>query len=179
MLHTQSYDTEKDSYTWLVPLLVLLGVGARLTPHPWNVSPVAAFALFSGTILPKRWSLIVPLATMIISDYLIGLHATVPFTWGAVLLISFLGWLLRDRFGWTKLLGTSLLGSCLFFLITNFGVWAIGDWYPRTAEGLWTCYVAGIPYFRGTLLGDLACSFGLFGLLRAAMALGWTRPLTR
>ncbi|MDX1666478.1 MAG: DUF6580 family putative transport protein, partial [Saprospiraceae bacterium] len=78
-----------------------------------------------------------------------------------------------------RLLGSSLLASVVFFLITNFGVWAGSPLYPPTAEGLAACYIAGIPFFWNTLLGDLFFTGALFGafelLSRQVPALSSTR----
>ena len=63
----------------LVVGLIALGVIARLVPHPWNASPVAAIALFGGAWLSKRWSVILPLMIVAFSDLFLGLHATMPF----------------------------------------------------------------------------------------------------
>jgi hypothetical protein len=56
-----------------------------------------------------------------------------------------------------------LASSVLFFVLTNFGVWAFDALYPKTLEGLMACYVAAIPFFRNTLLGDLSYTVVLFG----------------
>jgi hypothetical protein len=40
----------------------------------------------------------------------------------------------------------------VFFVVTNAACWALS--YPRTVAGLATCYVAAIPFFRNTLVGD-------------------------
>ena len=58
-----------------------------------------------------------------------------------------------------------LLGSSLFFwLWTNFGIWATGEngMYPRTIDGLVSCYVAAIPFLGNALVGDLAWGLVLF-----------------
>ena len=68
-----------------------------------------------------------------------------------------------------RVLGYSLAGSVLFFIVTNFGVWASGTMYPKTGAGLVAAYVAGIPFFQWTVLGTLfyaALLFGGFELLR-------------
>ena len=57
----------------------------------------------------------------------------------------------------------TLAGSVLFFVWTNFGVWAFWNLYPHTLEGLVACYTAAIPFFRNTLLGDVVYSTALFG----------------
>jgi hypothetical protein len=66
-------------------------------------------------------------------------------------------------------IGYSLVGSVLFFLITNFGVWLGSSMYPQTGAGLIATYVAGIPFFQNTVLGTLFYSsvmFGSFAYLR-------------
>ena len=57
----------------------------------------------------------------------------------------------------------SLAGSLLFFVVTNFAVWATGRLYPLTGSGLAVCYAAAIPFFRNSLLGDIAFTTILFG----------------
>ena len=62
----------------------------------------------------------------------------------------------------------TFLGALQFFLITNFGVWAFLNSYPRTAAGLAACYVAGIPFFWNTLAGDAVYATLLFGAFALA-----------
>ena len=143
-------------------LLILMGISTRLVPHPWNATPLAAIALFGGAILPKRTSLIVPVVIVALSDVLLGLHATIPFTWGSIALISLLGWWVRNRPNAGRILLGSIGGSCLFFLITNFGAWLTDPQYVKSLAGLGQAYVAGIPFFRGTLAGDLVYNTALF-----------------
>jgi len=157
----------KDS-SGLVVSLLLLGIAARLVPHPWNATPVMAIALFGGTYLARRWSLALPLAIMAGSDAILGWHTTIPFTWGAFLLTGLIGWWIRRRTSAGRITAGALTGSALFFLITNFGVWLVGGLYPPTASGFWQCYVVALPFLRGTLAGNLiytAVLFGLYALL--------------
>ena len=62
-----------------------------------------------------------------------------------------------------SLVGCSLTSSLLFFVATNFACWLVSSWYPRSLAGLWQCYVAAIPFFRYTLMGDLFFAGVLFG----------------
>ncbi len=148
--------------------LIVFGIAARIVPHPWNATPVTAIALFGGTSLPRRWAVAVPLVIVALSDFVIGWHATIPFTWGAFALTALLGLWLRRNPSPSRILGATLLGSSLFFIISNFGVWVTSSLYPKTAPGLWQCYVAGLPFFRTMLLGDLLYTtlfFGAYALL--------------
>ena len=147
----------------LALILIVVGILFRFIPHMPNVNPVAAIALFGATCLPnKRLAVIVPLALMVISDLFLGLHDIVVFTWGSVVLISLLGLALRSSRKLTIILAGSLVSSLVFFIITNFGVWANG-WYPRTMAGLSQCYIAGIPFFRNFLASTLVYSTVFFG----------------
>jgi Family of unknown function (DUF6580) len=152
-------------------LFVIAAVLFRIVPHPWNVTPLAAMFLFCGaTFRNKIQSLAVPFAALLISDFLVdkllyhGVYAWFsPYTWAGFLLIGLIGWLLQTKVTWRRVAGASILGSVSFYLLTNFGVWAAWTLYPRNVVGLEACYVAGLPFFRNELLGDLAWCGILFG----------------
>ena len=170
---------ERRGHVWLVIGLMVLGVVARLVPHPPNATPLMAIALFGGTYLAKRWAILLPLAIVAISDVLIGWHNTVLFTWGAFILTGMIAWWIRLHPSAVRVLGGALAGSVLFFLLSNFGVWVAGDLYPRTAVGLWECYVAAIPFFRNSLAGDLLYTAALFGGYALAIGVLPRRQLAR
>jgi hypothetical protein len=70
-----------------------------------------------------------------------------------------------------RIAAATFLGSLQFFLLTNFGVWAFLNSYPRTATGLVACYIAGIPLFWNTLAGDAVYVTLLFGTFALATRL--------
>ncbi len=149
--------------------MVLAAAACRLVPHPPNFSPIAAIALFGGArFADKRAALLVPLAAMFLGDLVLGLHGLIPVVYGCFALIVGLGFWLRTNGGAGRIVLAALTGSVLFFVVTNFAVWAVGGLYPKSAAGLAGCYVAAIPFFKHTLAGDLVYTFALFGGLRAA-----------
>jgi hypothetical protein len=149
--------------------MVLAGTAARLIPHPPDFSPLASLALFGGaTFASKRAAFFVPLAAMFLSDLLLGFYAITPVIYGSFALITCLGFWVRRRQTVWRLVGASVAAAVLFFVATNFGFWAWGDWYPKTLSGLAECYAAAIPFFRNTLASDLFYSMVLFGGLRLA-----------
>jgi hypothetical protein len=150
----------------LLPLfLILLGVFLRLLPHPANVAPITALALFGAVFLPKRFAFIIPLAAVFLSDLFIGFYGmTMFFVYGSFILSGLIGLYIRTRKSVRMVIGGSLLSSLLFFLITNFGVWINPiSFYSKNIEGLLLCYTAALPFFRNTLLGDLFFSGLFFG----------------
>jgi hypothetical protein len=157
--------------------LVILGILMRVVPHPANFAPITAIALFSGAVLPRRWGLWLPLVAVIISDFFIGWHGTMAFTWAAFGLSTLIGYGLIKQLSLARVWGASLAGSWLFFVISNFGVWAEGLLYPRTLDGLAQAYIMAIPFFRNTILGDLFYTSALFGVYGVAVYLA-RRPAT-
>lgn len=144
-------------------LIIFFAVILRLIPHPPNFAPIAAMALFGGAYLDKKYALIVPLLALFISDIFLGFHSTMPFVYGSFLVIGLIGmWLKRHRTITNVVLGT-LLSSILFFLITNLGVWLVGNIYQKTLEGLMQAYFYAIPFFRNTLAGDFFYTGLFFG----------------
>ena len=136
-------------------LIILFAVALRLLPHPANMAPIAAMALFGGVYLNKKYALIVPLLSMLFSDVFLGFHNTMIFVYGSFFITGVIGLWLRKRTSFIYLIEASLISSLVFFIITNFGVWLMGNMYPKTVTGLLDCYVMAIPFFRNTILGDL------------------------
>lgn len=170
-----------NTRTLVVVGLVLLAAVSRLVPHPPNFTPIAAMALFGAALLPNQGlALLLPLAAMFLSDLGLqaisglgltsgwmaagsGFHRGMWFVYATVASIAVIGFLLRKRRTVWNVGAAVLASSLLFFVLTNFGVWAIWDMYPKSWEGLVECYVAAIPFFHWTLLGDAGYSAVLFG----------------
>ncbi len=160
---------EKTGTGKALRLAVLLGMIAlaavlRIVPHPWNLTPVGAMALFAGAMLRnKRAAGFVPLAALFAGDSIIGFHRLMPVVYASFLVSVAIGFCLRERRTIARVAGAALLGAIQFFIATNFAVWALGGFYPRTAAGLGACYVAGLPFFWNTLAGDALYAGLLFG----------------
>jgi len=145
--------------------LILLATLSRLLPHPPNVVPITALALFGGVYLDKKQTLIIPLVAMLISDYFIGFHSEILWVYTSFVAIGFMGLWLRKHQGVLTGIGATFAGSVLFFVVTNFGVWLSPTFmYPRTLDGLLACYTAAIPFFKNTLAGDFFYVGVMFGL---------------
>lgn len=165
----------------LLAAMIVLAALSRLLPHPPNFSPVEAMALFGGAYFANRaWAIVVPLIAMVLSDIGLGLMfggsymsyvASLSFwsVYVCIALSTVLGFGLRGKVNGANVLGYSLVGSVLFFVVTNFTTWFGSTMYPQTGSGLVAAYVAGIPFFKWTVLGTLfysAVMFGGFALLR-------------
>jgi len=161
-------------------IIVLAAAFSRLLPHIPNVTPIAAMALFGGAYFAdKRMSFLVPLVAMFLSDVALSFIAGYElFTYmrlvlyGTFALISVIGLQLRQNVKGPKVLLASLIASVLFFVTSNFGVWALGKGlvFPLDSTGLVLCYTAGIEFFRYTIVGDLVFVTVLFGGFELAKA---------
>ena len=161
--------TQQD-HPWLIIGLMMLGIVARLVPHAWNATPLTAIALLGGTYLAKRWAILLPLIIVAASDAILGWHNTILFTWAAFALTGVIGLWVRQRPHISRIATGALIGSGLFFLITNFGVWIAGELYARTLAGLQQCFIAAIPFWRNTLVGDRFSSIDLALMKHIAVA---------
>jgi hypothetical protein len=149
----------------------------RYLPHPPNVSPVAAMALFAGAhFSDRRLAFAIPLLALFVGDVFIGLHDTMLYVYLAFALTVLAGIVIRKQQRITIIAAAVVGTSVLFFLLTNLGVWLTGALYPMTLDGLLQAYVAAIPFFQNTLLGDsvfTALLFGGYALLQRHA--GWMR----
>lgn len=152
--------------------IILSAAAMRLVPHPPNVTPIAAMALFGGVYFTsRRAAFLMPLVAMYLSDLALGFfvyhfglfHWFMPFVYASFVITVFLGLLIRCRLTPLTIGGAALAGSIQFFIITNFGVWLVSDLYPKTAAGLVDCYIAAIPFFRNMLAGNAFYTLVLFG----------------
>ena len=150
--------------------LTVFGAVLRLLPHPPNFAPVGATSVFAGARLPVWQAYLVPIALLAVTDPIINAGYGLPWFDGSRLWVyaSFLvsvwiGRHVRKTESALRIGAAVLLSAVQFFVITNFGTWAAGRMYPHTAAGLATCYVAALPFFGWTLLGDATYAVLLFG----------------
>jgi len=143
-------------------MLIVLGFLMRLIPHIPNAAPIAAIAIFAGATLNRKLVPWVPLAIMIASDLIIGMHDVVFYTWGAFMLIGIFGTRLKESRTPLGICGYAIGSALFFFAVTNFGVFL--TWYPHTMQGFADCYIKAVPFFRTTLISNVVFSFVLFGV---------------
>ena len=127
---------------------------SRFIPHPPNFTSLLALSFYVPALLGIRYipALIIGFA---ITDLFLGFHSTTLFTWGAVIFIG----LLSKHFikNIISRISGALIGACIFFIVTNFGVWSIGI-YGYTMNGLLTCYTLAIPFFAYSLISTFIFS---------------------
>jgi hypothetical protein len=150
----------------LAVFLIAFDVAARLLPHAPGIWPFAASALFAGRVMRiPALAVAVPLMAVLVSnvafagdDWRITLVVC-----AAVTLPAFAGILIRRWRGSLPVVAAMVSCSLIFFLATNFAVWAVSGMYPLTWHGLVQCYVAALPFLDKTVLGDLFWTAVLFG----------------
>lgn len=167
----------------VLAIIIVLAAFSRLIPHMPNFSPLGAIGLFGAAHFTKKWqAFLIPIAATWISDLFINnvIYAQYypSFTWfyegfywqyGSYGLITLAALFIFKEINTQKVLAGALTSSAIFFLITNFGCFPSSSTYPQNFGGLMTCYAAGIPFLKGTMLGDLFYSgvlFGSFALLQ-------------
>jgi hypothetical protein len=123
--------------------MIIAGAALRLIPHYPNFTPITAMALFGG-------------------------HSTFLAVYISFALIVAIGFSLRKKRTVSNILVASVSSSVLFFVITNFAFWYTGALYPMSLTGLGACFIAAIPFFQYTLIGDLVYTGLFFGAFEYA-----------
>src|SRR5579871_1136024 len=177
--------------TKIIVAAIAVAALSRVLPHPPNFTPLMAMALFGGACLACRWqAFLIPLTALFVSDLVLealtrvgfytgwlangsGLHAGWWVVYGSFAGGVLIGMLVRRRRTILTVAGGALAASTLFFLVTNFAVWASGEMvglYAMNWGGLLKCYEMGIPFWidshhwwTSPLFGDLLYTGMLFG----------------
>jgi hypothetical protein len=180
-------DFKKHYKAWIATTIVVASILSRILIQIPNVSAITTVAMMSGILLGGYWMWVVPFGSLVLSDLIMAVTnnyglgvadylALTPFVYGAFALVILVGFIISKQQMWRfekKLLvgslATPVLGSGIFFLVTNFFVWlnpipVFPDMYIKTWEGLMNCYAAAIPFYRNAFSGDLLVSFGVFGV---------------
>lgn len=162
----------KSNRTMIISLLIMVVVAAlyRIIPgRPYGFAPQIAMALFGGiAIKDRKWSFVLPLLSMLISDaiyqllYLQDLTPIKGFYGGQwinyleIASVVFIGFLIK-RLNLLNFLAASVAAPTWFFIISNFSVWAGSDgtYLPKTTEGLASAYILGLPFYGASVLSTL------------------------
>ena len=154
---------KRNKYILLTVLIVITALSNIFLSNIPNFSPIASIALFSGFYFSnKKLALIIPISCMLISDFIIGFHSLMWAVYLSFSLIVVLGFFMNTASP-KKVILNSIWSSILFFLITNFAVWATGIFYSKDISGLTLCFTMGLPFFKYTLLSSIIFSTILFG----------------
>src|SRR4051812_6749900 len=165
----------------VIALVLLTTVCAlyRIIPgRPWGFAPQIAMALFGGAIFSKnkKWAFAVPLLSMFLSDvlyeilYSTGISTMPGFyegQWQNYILFALLttvGFLIK-KVKVLNVLLASIAAPTVYFIISNFMVWAAGAGYarPKTLTGLMMCYNDGLSFYQYSLYATVFFSAVLFG----------------
>ena len=191
----------------MIPALILIlsavvyRIAAGLLIHSgqteWlsNFAPLAAIALCGAAYFPTKFKFTVPLGALFISDLFLNYVYAAPLIqshmlsrYFALALVGLIGVALQNRASLKTLLPASLIGSTIFYLITNTFSWLSDPGYVKNLGGLIQALMVGLPqysatptwmFFRNSILSDLfftllfvACmNFGRKTSRRAEVAL--------
>lgn len=153
-----------------VAITLIIVAFARLVDHPFNFTPLAAMALFGVYYMKNKWfAFLLPLLAIMFSDVLVNLfvqnehtgvweyflNPTAYVVYGSLMLVGSLGLLMKNTKA-TSIVGFSILGSLLFYLVTNTAAWItdFGNLYSNDLSGLVQSLWAGIPFYNNEITGS-------------------------
>ena len=140
--------------------LILILVLSRLMPHPDNFTPIIALAIMCSYFFRNiNFSYAIMLFSMLLADFFIGFYSHMLFVYLSLFLIVLIFFKISKKINYKNLFIFSFFGSVIFFLISNFGVWLVGNLYERNINGLIECYFMAIPFFKNTIISTLIFSY--------------------
>jgi hypothetical protein len=156
-----------------------------------NFAPLAAISLCSAAYLPNKYKFSVPLLTLFISDVIINLSYGAPIfdsqilvRYVALAFVACTGLLLQNRASLKTLLPASIVGSTLFYLITNTFSWLSDPGYAKDLAGLIQSLTVGLPqysatptwmFFRNSLVSDVIFTCLFVVCMNAGRSMGRSR----
>jgi hypothetical protein len=161
--------------------LILILTLSRIIPHPWNFTPVIAVAIMSGYFFKNVYlSFSILLISMLVADAFLGFYENMIFVYASLLLIAFIFYKISEKINFKNLFIYSFSGSVIFFVISNFGVWALQSPglnnlpYELSLSGLVECYILAIPFFPNTFLSTLIFVYPATYIYKSLPA--WSSP---
>ena len=162
-------------------LLIFFASVTRIIPHMPNFTPIGAMALFGGAYLKNKYhAFLIPILSLWLSDVIINnfiLSYYNDFTWFypgflwqyfSFAVIILIGYLFLNKISFKSVFVTTIASSLIFFIITNFGVWISGSMYSMDLNGFVLCFIAALPFYKGTVLGFIVYSSFLFGVFETS-----------
>ncbi len=151
-------------YSWVLIGLIFLAAFSRLVPHPDNFTPLTVLSLLGVSYLKKAsQSFCFPFVALFLSDCVLGFYPYMWAVYAAFMLVSAAGFFALKKSSYLQKLLFLIPASLFFFLFTNTVFFFQGSFYPQTIQGYVACIVAGIPFLRNALIGDLFYGVLFFG----------------
>ena len=163
-------DINKKYFNGNLTFLYVLGIIliSRFLPHPPNFTPIISLAILMPIFFKKdQVSLVIIIMGMVITDIFLGFYSTFIITYSSLILIFYLNKIFLKNVNFKNLIFSSLISSTIFFILTNFGVWAFGNMYDKNIIGLLNCYYLAIPFFHNTIISTtLFCLLSYFSYIK-------------
>ena len=161
-------------------LLIVTAAFTRLFPHAPNFTAIGAIAIFGGSVIKdKKVAFLLPLGALLLSDICLQLFTSTKgfygtsqyFVYAAFLIITGLATFMQKR-SVANIALAAVWSGVIFFVLSNLGVWASSNFYPKSFAGLTACYAAAIPFYRNELFGNFVLNAIMGNVFYSAILFG-------
>ncbi len=168
-------------------LLIIAAAFTRLFPHPPNFTAVGAMAIFGGSVIKdKKLALLLPISALLLSDTGLqlftstkGFYGTTQFfVYAAFLIITSLATFMQKR-SVANIALAAVWSGAIFFVLSNLGVWASSNFYPKSLAGIGACYAAAIPFYKNEFFGNFILNSIMGNVFYSALLFGFYTVVER
>ena len=171
----------QKNYIWPFVLLVIVSALYKVIPYESRPAflgaPQFAMAIFAGSVIKDtKWAFALPIFSLLLGDVLMeilfqfkitpysGFYKGQFTTYVLFALMTVTGFFI-NRKKVMQILGGVFAAPTVFFLISNFLVWANGGGLhrPKTMAGLIECYGDAVPFYLTSLAGTAIFAVVFFG----------------
>jgi hypothetical protein len=161
-------------------LLIVAAAFTRMFPHAPNFTAVGAIAIFGGSVIKdKKLAFLMPLGALLLSDVCLqlftdtkGFYGTTQFfVYAAFIIITALSTFMQKR-SVANIALAAVWSGAIFFVLSNLGVWASSNFYPKSFAGLSACYAAAIPFYKNEFFGNFILNSIMGNVFYSALLFG-------
>ncbi len=138
-----------------IVVFILLILSRLFTDIPNFTSTISIIIFLSYFIRNIAFSSVIVLSSQIFTDIFFGFYNSILFVYGSYILICLFSTLTLKSLNNRLIFIASIAGPTIFYIVSNFGVWLLDNIYTRDLNGLVDCYIAGIPFYKSSMISTI------------------------
>lgn len=161
-------------FVTLAALAILARTELNLGP---NFELVTAVSIAAAMFISSRYSFVLVLAMLALSDLMIGNSQILVFTWSGAIIGHLIAKHFSQKHNPFKATLLGLLAVAIFFLWTNLGVVVLFPYYDHSLSGLMQSYANALPFLKPQIISAILFTPIIYIASQKLLALNINKPI--